>query len=627
MELPSFLTNLDPNIYESQNYLVLDFEVDTSHGDFGRPIYSDNSILCASYKMGNEGKTKTVWGNELEQHELYEALSSVDFFIAHNSLYELGWLRRAGLDISRLFPFDTQLAEYVLLGNLVSGHADTGIAPIPISLDACARRRGWERKDPIVDILMRDGINPVSMPRKWVQDRCEQDVETTHALFKHQLKELRESNRLPVLYTRCLLTPVLASIQSEGMQLDGNRVSDEYNKHRAQLASLEQSLNVITGGINVNSPKQLGEFLYDKLAFAERCNRRGEPIRTATGKRATDVKTLAALQAVSPEQREFVELHKEQSRVSAALSKSLNFFFGICKEAGGLFYADFNQTRTATHRLSSSGITTDFGSVQFQNLARAFKRLFRAKRKGWFIAETDGSGLEFRIAGHLGDDAQIRADLADPDFDPHLTSLAEMDNVVYSTLLEKYRGGDKKTKIGRSEAKSTTFKPLFGGSQGTKKQEKWYKAFAERYHQLRSTQKSWVSEVLQSGHTLITAWGLRFYFPNARMNASGYCNVQNSVYNYPIQALATAEIIPIAVVYLWHRIHANGLSAKIKMVNTVHDSAVCEIAPDVVEIYKELAEKSFITDVLNYLEKVYSIMFTVPLAVEHCIGTYWGEED
>lgn len=624
--LPTFLANLDPEIYLSENYATLDFEVDTGAGDFGRPLYPSNRLLCASIKMGSTGKVKTYWGNELEQDAVYESLASVDFFIAHNALYELGWIRRAGLDISRLLPFDTQLAEYVLLGNLVSGHADTGVAPTPISLDACARRRGWKRKDPIVDILMRDGINPVSMPRKWVQDRCEQDVETTHELFRSQLDELRQTYRLPVLYTRCLLTPVLASIQSEGMQLDSSRVAEEYDSHTNQLAALEQQIGALTGGINVNSPKQLGEFLYDKLGFAERRNKRGEPVRTPAGKRATDVKTLAALQATSPEQREFVVLHKEQSRVSAALSKALNFFKGICETADGIFYADFNQTRTATHRLSSSGIPTNFGGVQFQNLAKSFKRLFRAKRTGWFIAETDGSGLEFRIAGHLGDDAQIRADLADPNFDPHVTSAADMEGVDYDELLEKYRQGDKRTKALRSAAKPTTFKPLFGGSQGTKKQERWYKSFAERYSGLRNTQKSWVSDVLRAGHTLITSWGMRFYFPNARLSASGYCNVNNSVFNYPIQSLATAEIIPIAVVYFWHRIQALGLAAKIKIVNTVHDSVVCEIDPSVVEQYKEIVKQAFISDVYHYLQTVYKLHLSVPLETETTIGTHWGEE-
>ena len=625
--LPKFLEDLNPDIYRSDNYVVLDFEVDTSHGDFGRPIFQDNRLLCAAYKVGRVGKTQVRWGNEIQQAEVYETLSNADFIVAHNAIYELGWLRRGGYDIARSLCFDTQLAEYVLLGNLVSGHSDSGVPPRSISLDASAHRRGWARKDPVIDILMGHGINPASMPRKWVEDRCKQDVETTHELFKDQLAALIASNRLPVLYTRCLLTPVLADIQSEGMQLDKERVNAEYEDHQTQDATLEKELTEITGGINLRSGLQLGDYLYSKLGFSEKTGRDGQPKRTDSGRKCTDVKTLATLEAKTQEQRKFLGLHKEKSRISAALSKSLNCFKGLCEHSNGLLFADLNQTRTATHRLSSTGITTDWGSVQFQNLARAFKRLFRAKRAGWLIAEADGAGLEFRIAGHLGDDAQIRADLEDPDFDPHVTSLAEMQNVEYSQLLERYRQGDSAAKQGRTKAKAVTFKPLFGGSEGTAKERRWFKRFAERYHQLRTTQKGWVNEVLGGDHCLTTEWGLRFYFPNARISASGYCNVQNAVYNYPIQSLATAEIIPIAIVYLWHSLREAGISHLVRLVNTVHDSVVAEIHQDAVDLYRKLVKDCFTSRVYEYLARVYRLNLTVKLDVEIHIGQFWGEEE
>lgn len=626
MSLPRFLSELDTKIYESNNYLVVDLETDTSQGDFGRPLYSANRSLLACWRTA-EGLVKSHWGNELEFQDLYRDIEQSDFIVAHNAIYELGWFKRGGFDISRILPFDTQLAEYVLLGNLVSGHADSGLAPVSISLDSCARRRGWQAKDPIVDLLMRNGHNPVSMPRRWLEDRCKQDVETTHALFLEQRRSLLETNRLPVLFTRCLFTPVLASIQSEGMMLDEDRVKLEYDAHVEQLALLETRLGEITGGINVNSSKQLGEFIYDKLKFAERTDGRGNPKRTATGKRATDIKTLMLLEGSTETQREFLGLLKEQSRVSAALSKSLNFMMGVCKENGGLFYADFNQTRTATHRLSSSGIPTQWGSVQFQNMARAFKRLFKAKKKGWVIGETDGSQLEFRVAAFLGQDPQAIADINNPEWDAHIESASAMASKSFESMWAAYKAGDAKTSKLRTAAKSDTFKPLFGGKSGTAKQKLWYEKFKQRYHVLESVQKSWVSQALRGSHTVITDWGMRFFFPNARMSSSGYVNVGNSVFNYPIQSLATAEIIPIAVVYLWHEIHARGLQEKIQIVNTVHDSVVCEIAPEAVEEYKQIAQECFVERVYAYLKAVYDMDFNVPLGAETKIGSHWAEEE
>lgn len=626
MSLPKFLQELNPNVYRSDSCLVLDLETDTSQGDFGRPLYQQNRSLLACWRT-KEGLVKSHWGNELEQQDLFSDIERHDFIIAHNAIYELGWLKRGGLDIAQVLSFDTQLAEYVLLGNLVSGHADSGVPPISISLDSCARRRGWKAKDPVVDLLMRNGHNPVSMPRRWVEDRCKQDVETTYALFLEQRRELLETNRLPVLFTRCLLTPVLASIQLEGMQLDAGRVKIEYEVHKEQLAELDRQLGVITGGINVNSSKQLGEFIYDKLGFTERKDGRGNPKRTATGKRSTDNKTLAVLEARTDDQRNFVGLLKEQSRLDAALSKSLNFMMGVCKDNGGLFFADFNQTRTATHRLSSSGIPTEHGSVQFQNMARNFKRLFRAKQDNWLVGETDGSQLEFRVAAFLGQDKQAMADLSNPNWDAHIESAAAMEGKPFSVMYAAYKDGDKKTKLLRQNAKADTFKPLYGGKSGTAKQKKWYTAFQKRYSALDEVQKSWVSQALRSDHTVTTDWGMRFYFPNARMSSSGYVNVGNSVYNYSIQCLATAEIIPIAVVYLWHKLHALGLQEKIRIVNTVHDSVVCEISPDAVEQYKKIAQECFTTDVYAYLRKVYNMEFNVPLGAETKIGSHWGEND
>lgn len=622
-QFPPFLQRLDPEIFNSENYLVLDFEVDTSHGDFGRPIFPSNKLLLAVWRTP-QGLVKSHWGNELEQQDLFKDIESADFIVAHNAIYELSWLKRGGYDISRTLPFDTQLGEYVLLGNLVSGHADSGVPPTSISLDSCAIRRGWSAKDPAVDILMGHGINPVHMPRRWLEDRCKQDVETTHALFLDQRRILSNSNRLPVLFTRCLLTPVLASIQSEGMQLDDKRVQEVYNDHIERAGILERAIKEITGGINTNSPKQLAEYIYDKLGFAELRDRRGNPKRTATGMRATGAKVLAALDGRTHAQRSFLETYKEQSKLADAISKSLNFFTGVCKEQGGHFYADFNQTRTATHRLSSSGIPTSWGSVQFQNLAKAFKRLFTASRKGWLIAETDGSGLEFRVAAFIGQDQQAMKDLSDPGFDPHITSAAKMEGREYAELYAAYKAGDKKVKAIRDSAKPATFAPLYGATKGSTKQEKWYQEFKRRYAALERVQKGWVSRVLTE-RKLVMPWGMTFFFPNARISSSGYVNVGNAVYNYPVQSLATAEIIPIAIVFLWHTVHALGLDGRIKLVNTVHDSVVSEIHPDVKEQYIEIAQECFTTRVYEYLKKVYGLDFNVKLGTETIIGRFWGE--
>jgi DNA polymerase-1 len=623
-ELPSFLQDLAPEeLYSSDNYVVLDFETDTSHGDYGSAIHEKNQMLLAVWKLGpghKEGDRdlRVKWGDELELDDLIKDIESADFIVAHQAKYELMWLKRCGMQLDNVIPFDTKIAEYVLMGNLAAG--DKNMPPRSTSLDVCCKRRGFQAKDPVVNIMMQHGINPVEMPRPWLQGRCERDVEETERVFLHQRKQLRRTNRLPVLFTRCILTPVLGDTEFNGMALDPERVMEEYEEHVKQFNELSNQMDELTGGINWNSPKQVGEFLYDVLKFGELRKPNGEPKRTAAGKRLTDKNSLKKLKATTQRQKDFLDLKARLGKVSAALSKSLEFFKGVVDEAGGVFHAEFNQTVTATHRLSSSGVKMVFEQfdkakqAQFQNLPNAFKRLFKAKRRGWKIGEGDGSQLEFRVAGHLGKDSQILEDINNK-HDVHRFTASVLNGVSEEEV----------TKEQRKKAKADTFKPLYGGQSGTDKQKEYYAAFKRRYSELNATQETWIRDVLNR-KVLITPWGMRYYWPYAKRSSSGYVNVTSAVYNYPIQALATAEIIPIAVTFFWHRVRVEGLADKIIIVNTVHDSVICEVHPNHQDDFRRLIIQSFGKDVYRYLREVYGIEFTIPLGAGVMLADHWADD-
>jgi DNA polymerase I-like protein with 3'-5' exonuclease and polymerase domains len=300
----------------------------------------------------------------------------------------------------------------------------------------------------------------------------------------------------------------------------------------------------------------------------------------------------------------------------------------VCKEHGGVFYAEIHQGETATHRLSSTGkplmISGEQRAVQFQNTPRTLKRLFKAKREGWLMAEPDGSQLEAKCAGFLSQDAQMLADLSNPTYDFHVFTASQLFNKSEDEVRQNVidcKAGKKDS--WRQLAKPATFKPLYGGSKGTPEQERYYAAFRARYPELAAAQKAWADEALRDKQ-YVTPWGLIYYFPTARVSKSGYANVTTSVYNYPIQALATAEITPIALVHLWHRIGSGPLKDKCFIVNTVHDSAPCELHPSVKDEFIETAKQCFTHDVYTYLEAVYGLDFNVPLGVGIKIGERWG---
>jgi DNA polymerase I-like protein with 3'-5' exonuclease and polymerase domains len=241
------------------------------------------------------------------------------------------------------------------------------------------------------------------------------------------------------------------------------------------------------------------------------------------------------------------------------------------------------------------------------------------------MMEVDGSQLEFRVAAQLGGpDKQAQADILDPDFDAHCTSASEMNEIPYREFLEGYREGDKSFKRMRTEAKPDTFKPLYGGESGTKKQQRWYKAFKERYTGIAATQEGWVEEVLTTKR-LITPWGMRYYWPRAKRMNDGYVNVKHSVYNYPIQAFATAEIIPIAVTSLWDRLYYLRQSGDAVMVNTIHDSAILEVEEDSVDEVRGAAIAAFGEDVYEALLNLYDYEFEVPLGLGVTVGSHWDE--
>ena len=636
--LPSFLENLAPEVYYSNNYVVLDFETDTSHGDYGSAVHEDNGLVLACWRVVTPlGKwDRKIWGSEFQMAELIADIEAADFVVAHNAKYELMWLKRSGLDLSKVIVFCTKLGEYVLLGNL-GANSDEGLwKKRSTSLDMCCRRRGWEIKDPVVDTMIHNGVNPVSLPRPWLQQRCMQDVDTAERLFLDQRKRLQYTNRLGVLYTRCLLTPVLSSVEFEGMCLDNKRVNEEYDSYTKQQHDMQLEMDELTHGINWRSPNQVAHFLYEELKFQEERNRDGTPKRNKANKEfpdgapKTDQDTLAKLKAKTPEQKRFLSLRKSLGKVSSALSKNLEFFRGVCLEMGGVFKATFNQTVTATHRLSSSGIPTYFKfldkikTVQFQNLPRVFKRLFRAKRKGWLIGEADGSQLEFRVASHLGR-CEASRELIVTGGDVHALSTKIQYDLDDEGLQELKETNEKSYKLKRTNSKSWTFQPLYGGEGSSKKQKKYAEAFRAAYPGIASAQEQWAQHV-GVHRTLTTEWGMRYYWPRAKFRRDGTLNCKTSVYNYPVQAFATAEIIPIAVVFFWHRVQAEGLGDKIVLVNTIHDSIVAELHPDHVDDFRRIAKLAFTHDVYRYLELVYNVRFDfVPLGVGITVGEHWTE--
>lgn len=593
--LPFYLKDPNPAEYFRSPYFVLDFE--TTNKEKGDSRVPENSLVVGAVKR--EGHPAAL----IDVTKLRKVLPKKGILVAHNAKFELGWLIRSGVDITEYLVWDTMIAEYVIYGNQT----------VPLDLGSVCERWHLPTKEPLIDALMKGGVCPSDMPRHLLENRVVRDVETTGQLFLRQLKYMNENGLLPAMFTRCILTPVLAFIERRGMTLDAERVEAEVTKVRKELAEVETGLEAMAEGRNLNSPIQLAEFLYDVLKFEEARDRRGNPVRTKTGRRATNKDVIGSLKAKTEEQKKFVALQTRYAKLSAALSKSLEFFAGVCAEYDGTFVGNFNQCRTKTHRLSSSARRLTFKDgktrgVQFQNMAREYKKLFRGKG---VMVEADGAGLEFRIAGDLGRDTQVLTDILNPEHDPHTYTATEIHQIDRLAV----------TKAQRTAAKRHTFKPLFSeGKSGTPSEVRYYQAFKKRYHQMTAQQEAWVAEVLRTGQLRLPSGMIAYW--DLKISHSGYIEGSNQVRNLPVQSFATADIIPVSLVYTFWRTR---FAVDAHILNTVHDSVVADVAEKDVDKYKQIVIECFLDDTYSYLERVYNHTMFVPLGVGITTGTHWGE--
>ena len=626
-KLPWFLD--DPQraleVYKNpQRYVSLDFE--TTAKEYGSALVPENQILLACWEVHDlvEGTVtkKHKWGDEYDMAELEADIRSAQFVVAHNAKFELQWLRRAGLDLHDILVFDTYLAEWVIAGNR------GGQPGWELNLDATAKRYGIGQKAVAAKRLIDAGVDPEDIPREILQPYCHQDVHLCNEIYKRQIKKLIADGLLHLVLTRCLTAAALADIEFAGAQLDKQRVLETYEQTVNEFNELEDKLAEFTGGINLASPIQLSDYLYGKLGFPPPVDFKGKPLLTKKGKYKTDAKTLDKLKASTPEQAEFIKLYKQRNRLDSLLTKNLLFFKLVCEQQDGVFHGNVNQGFTQTHRLASTGRPKLFAGqkvprgTQFQNMPRVYKSLFKAHDPDYLDCEADGAQLEFRVAVALSRDP-VGIDMIVHGSDVHADTAK-----VYVDWNAANRNQQHPDFIGldykaaRQPAKAQTFKPTFGGRGQHPAEQEYCKFFREKYNVLAKTQQDWTYEVLDSGK-LRTPYGMIFHWPGTTMGRSGYIDNTTSIYNYPIQGLSTGEIIPIALVYFWHRVRY----LRVVIWNTIHDSIASRVHREDVEKYKEVSKRAFTRDVYNYLSNVYNFEFCLPLGVGVKVGEHWGESE
>jgi DNA polymerase I-like protein with 3'-5' exonuclease and polymerase domains len=292
-------------------------------------------------------------------------------------------------------------------------------------------------------------------------------------------------------------------------------------------------------------------------------------------------------------------------RLSAVETYLSSFVEGIAThvKSDGKLHVRLLQHRTGTGRLSGA-------DPNMQNMPRGgtfpVKRVFKSRWDGGSVMEADFAQLEFRVAAFLSQDKTAINEVT-TGFDVHSYTAKVI--------------SDAGQPISRQEAKSHTFAPLYGASGfgRTKAEAAYYQQFTTKYSGIAKWHESLANEALRTGK-ITTPSGREFAFPDVERRHYGGVTFFTQIKNYPVQSFATADIVPISLIYIDKMLEINKLNSCI--VNTVHDSIVIDVHPKEREKVLKIINRT--NEVLTSLvNKRWNINLNVPLLLEAKIGPNW----
>lgn len=503
--------------------------------------------------------------------------------IGHNLKYDITVLKQQlGLDV-RCRLRDTLIAAHLLIRGEGS-----------LKLDDLCRQEGYElmsfeqavEGDKAPDAFSRVGVERAA------QYSCE-DVFATLLLWEKYEPELLESDLFSLFSeVEMKILAILVEMETEGICIDQAVLKTLEEEFQAILLELSESIKESAGHeFNINSPKQLGQVLFEELGLPH-----GR--KTKTGY-STDVKVLEKL---AP-RHELPAMVLRFRTVTKLLSTYVEKLSELCDKETGRVYTTFHQAVTATGRLSSSEPNLQNIPIRTEEGAR-IRSAFVAGRDKTFLS-ADYSQIDLRVLAHYSQDPALVEAFRDGQ-DIHSRTAAEIFGVSPMMVTGEMRRVAKSINFGIVYGMSA-----FGLSSQLNIGRKEAQRFIDRYFNLYSGVKEYMeSVVLQARKNgfVSTLLKRRRYFPeiNAK-NKNRREFAERMAINTPIQGSA-ADIIKLAMIKCQDVIKQKGLAAK--MLLQIHDELVFELPESEVDTGKTL----FKTAMEEALE------IDVPLAVNFSVG-------
>ncbi len=489
----------------------------------------------------------------------------------------------------RAMTFDVMLAAYILDPTQSSYPIDTLCTKyLSAYLDCDDSANGGEQ------LSMLDVIEPSSDKTQLIINR----VYAIERLAEKMADEIEKNGQHYLYYDVELpLTEVLARLQLRGMYVDRDELTDFGRMLDDRINLLCDEIYSLAGEeFNINSPKQLGVILFEKLELPF-----GK--KNKSGGYSTNAEILEKLR----DKHEIVEKVLEYRQLAKLKSTYVTGLSSVVNPKTGRIHSHFNQTVTNTGRLSSTEPNLQNIPVRTP-LGREIRKMFIAEKDGWTLIDADYSQIELRVLAHIADDSAMKQAFLDNE-DIHTQTAA----TVFKTPV------DEVTPLMRSRAKAVNFGIVYGIGAfslakdiGTSRAEA--QQYIDEYLAHYGNVALYMNQVIESAKEcgyITTVLGRRRYIPE--LSASSHqlrMFGERVAMNAPIQGSA-ADIIKIAMVNVDRRLAESGLSAR--LVLQVHDELIVE-SPE--------SEKDAAAAILKEeMEKAYKL--SVPLIVDMNSGKSW----
>lgn len=519
---------------------------------------------------------------------IYEAKNSDK--IGQNIKFDLLMLDRYGITVQgRLF--DTMVAHYLLNPELRHG------------MDYMAETVLNYRTIHIEELIGAKGKNQLTMDRVSLDKIAEyaaEDADITLQLHAVLAQKIGENHLEHLFYDiEMPLVRVLAKMEKNGVLIDDFALAQSSQTMTAALTKIEREIKQMAGyNINVGSPKQVGELLFDRLKIAEKAK------KTKTGQYVTDEETLESLRQKHP----IVAKILDYRGLKKLLSTYIDALPALINPTTGKVHTSFNQTVTATGRLSSSNPNLQNIPIRDEQ-GKEIRRAFIAEN-GCLFLSADYSQVELRIMAHLSGDKRMIAAFEN-DHDIHAATAAN----IYKVPLESV------TSEMRRKAKTANFGIIYGISAfglaerlGIPRSEA--KELIDSYFATFPEVRTYIDEAVATARKngfVETLLHRKRYLPDiASHNATVRAFAERNAVNAPIQGTA-ADIIKIAMVRIDERLEREGL--KTQMILQVHDELNFNVPLDELERVQTLVREE--------MEGAYQLR--VPLKVDIGTGHNWLE--